>query len=159
MSASGAGASVTNKVSTDVQAYVANSTITGPQATGARAGDVTLTAHDTSTITATVGAASLAGSVGYIGASVSIGGRPGIQRDCQQRSSLRDRLDGDRRQSRCAGPGRRDHHGVLRSGFRGGQRPASSAMRSAAAGPRRPTPSAIRPRRMSPAAPLTSTAT
>jgi len=70
---SGAGAVVTNRMAADVKTYIDNSTITGPQATGARAGDVILTAHETSGIFAVAGAASLAGSVGYIGASVSIG--------------------------------------------------------------------------------------
>ncbi|MCK9231001.1 MAG: hypothetical protein M0P18_10020, partial [Syntrophales bacterium] len=70
---SGAGATVTNRVSSDVKACIKNSTVTGFTGPGSRAGDVALTASDASAITAVAGAASLAGSVGLIGASVSIG--------------------------------------------------------------------------------------
>jgi len=68
--ASGAGATTVNKVATQVTSFIDNSGVTGVVVS---AGNVTLTAHDTSTITATVGAASMAAAVGLTGAAVSIG--------------------------------------------------------------------------------------
>jgi hypothetical protein len=67
--ASGAGASTTNKVATLVKAF-----IDGDGATGIQANAITLKADDTSRITATAGAASLAASFAGTGAvSLSIG--------------------------------------------------------------------------------------
>ena len=69
VSLSGAGVYVENKVAADVLAY-----IDGDGATGVNASSVTVSALDTSIITATAGAASLAGSVGgTAGVSASIG--------------------------------------------------------------------------------------
>ena len=66
---SGAGASTTNDIASKVRAY-----IDGDGASGISASSVTLTAHDTSTISATAGAASLAASfAGGVGISASVG--------------------------------------------------------------------------------------
>ncbi len=69
IAASGAGANVTNKIATDVKAFSTNST-----GAGIHAGhDVSLSASDTSTITATVVAVSIAGTIGVIGGSAAVG--------------------------------------------------------------------------------------
>ena len=66
---SGSGVSATNKIATDVQAY-----IDGDGATGISADRLTLTATDSSSIDAVAGAASLAASFGgTAGVSLSIG--------------------------------------------------------------------------------------
>jgi len=69
VSGSGAGAGVANKVAAEVKSFIENATGTGIDA----GGDIVLTAHDTSTISATAGAASMAASVGMIAGSVSVG--------------------------------------------------------------------------------------
>ncbi|MDX6677735.1 MAG: hypothetical protein QOE31_1787, partial [Solirubrobacteraceae bacterium] len=67
--ASGSGATATNKIAASVLAY-----IDGDGATHITAdGDVALSAHDTSTITAKAAGASLAASVAGVGVAVSIG--------------------------------------------------------------------------------------
>ena len=68
--ASGAGAGAENKVATQVKSFIDNTTGVG---VSVEADNITLTAHDTSTISTTVGAASMAAAVGMIGASVSVG--------------------------------------------------------------------------------------
>ena len=70
VAASGAGVGVTNRIAITVDSYISDSTGTGITT---RAGDITLNASDTSNITATGLAASVAGSVGYYGGSVAIG--------------------------------------------------------------------------------------
>lgn len=69
VAASGAGASVNNRVATAVRAYIDSSTGTGIDA----GNDINVTATDDSTITATALASSVATSFGLIGGSVSIG--------------------------------------------------------------------------------------
>ena len=67
--ASGAGASTKNTIATNIKAY-----IDGDGATGIRVGSASLSAQDTSSITADTGAASLAASfAGAVGVSLSIG--------------------------------------------------------------------------------------
>jgi len=64
---SGAGVATENRIETQIRAY-----IDGDGATGITADSISLTADDTSTITAVSGAASVAASFGVAGASVSI---------------------------------------------------------------------------------------
>jgi hypothetical protein len=66
--ASGTGASVTNRITTDVQAY-----IDGSGADGVIGDNVLLTAQDESSIKATTASASLAAAIGVFSAAVSIG--------------------------------------------------------------------------------------
>ncbi|MEO6651293.1 MAG: hypothetical protein ABIP17_01380, partial [Ilumatobacteraceae bacterium] len=66
VSGSGAGASSQNVIATEVRAY-----IEGAAAPGVRAASIELTARDASTITADVGAGSLAGAIG-LGAGVAV---------------------------------------------------------------------------------------
>ncbi|MBT7082464.1 MAG: hypothetical protein HN929_13545, partial [Chloroflexi bacterium] len=67
--ASAAGAVLENRVGTQVRSYIANTTGSGVDVDG----NITITAHDTSTISALAGATSVAASVGAVAASVSIG--------------------------------------------------------------------------------------
>ncbi|MCA1683991.1 MAG: hypothetical protein LC708_02540, partial [Actinobacteria bacterium] len=69
---SGAGAEATNVILTQTTAHVTDSDLT-TSGTGAGAGDVLLTAKDTSTIKATIAAVSAAVAVGYISVGASIG--------------------------------------------------------------------------------------
>ncbi len=69
VAASGAGADVINKIATDVKAFTTNS-----QGAGIHAGhDITLSATDTSSISAVVVAVSIAGSIGAYGGSAAVG--------------------------------------------------------------------------------------
>lgn len=65
---SGAGASATNRIAMNVEAY-----IDGSGTTGILAGSIALLAQDTSDIDATVGTASIAAGFGLAGVAVSVG--------------------------------------------------------------------------------------
>jgi hypothetical protein len=74
VSVSGAGAIAINTISTDIKSYIeGDKAISDDETAGIKAGTITLTAGDTSTITAVTGAASLAAAFGGVGVGVSIG--------------------------------------------------------------------------------------
>jgi len=68
-SASAAGAILENRVGTQVKAFIENTTGSGVDVDG----NISITAKDTSTISALAGASSVAASIGFVGTSVSIG--------------------------------------------------------------------------------------
>ena len=70
----GSGVLALNLIAADVKAYIdGDKAIGGGMTEGIRAVDLSLTAQDTSTITALVGAASLAASFGSTGVSIAVG--------------------------------------------------------------------------------------
>ncbi len=72
VSGAGAGASTRNRVRTLIKAFIDGDSPTDSDESGITADSISLTADDTSTITAFTGSASLAGAVGAISGSISV---------------------------------------------------------------------------------------
>ncbi len=73
VSVSGAGACAINTITTKVRSFIDNDSEYGDRLTSIDSGSVTMSADDTSRITAVTGAASLAAGFGGVGVAVSIG--------------------------------------------------------------------------------------